>query len=198
MQHQFKIVFLGDDEVGKTTFMNRHLTGIFTKEYTPTLGVEVNYIEFNTNYGMLRFNTWDTAENPTLSSFYYVGADAAILFFDLTRKSTYKSLEKWNEKFKKAVGPKPIVVCGNKCDLPNNKQARTITFHIKNNCKYYSISSQSNYNFEKPFLYLARVLTGHDDLVFIETPPTRPPCYDDELKKHIMFASTIPLPSEDE
>ena len=30
----------------------------------------------------------------------------------------------------------------------------------KKNLQYYEISAKSNYNYEKPFLYLARKLTG--------------------------------------
>ena len=34
----------------------------------------------------------------------------------------------------------------------------TVTFHWKKNLQYYEISVKSNYNFEKPFLWLARKL----------------------------------------
>ena len=33
-----------------------------------------------------------------------------------------------------------------------------VTFHWKKNPQYYEISAKSNYNFEKPFLWLARKL----------------------------------------
>ena len=39
-------------------------------------------------------------------------------------------------------------------------QRKAITFHRKKNLQYYDISAKSNYNFEKPFLWLARKLTG--------------------------------------
>lgn len=35
-------------------------------------------------------------------------------------------------------------------------KAKQITFHRKKNLQYYDISAKSNYNFEKPFLWLAR------------------------------------------
>lgn len=35
-----------------------------------------------------------------------------------------------------------------------------VTFHRKKNLQYYEISAKSNYNFEKPFLWLARKLVG--------------------------------------
>ena len=39
-------------------------------------------------------------------------------------------------------------------------KAKQITFHRKKNLQYYDISAKSNYNFEKPFLWLARKLCG--------------------------------------
>ena len=60
----------------------------------------------------------------------------------------------------------PIVLTGNKVDVKERKvKARTITFHRKKNLQYYDISAKSNYNFEKPFLWLARKLVGNPNLV---------------------------------
>lgn len=62
----------------------------------------------------------------------------------------------------------PIVLCGNKVDVKERKvKAKTITFHRKKNLQYYDISAKSNYNFEKPFLWLARKLVGNPQLVRI-------------------------------
>lgn len=50
-------------------------------------------------------------------------------------------------------------------------------FHLK--CffclQYYDISAKSNYNFEKPFLWLARKLIGDPNLEFVEMPALAPP-----------------------
>jgi len=46
-----------------------------------------------------------------------------------------------------------------------------VTFHRKKNLQYFEISAKSNYNFEKPFLWLARKLVGYvtlgADFIFI-------------------------------
>lgn len=69
----------------------------------------------------------------------------------------------------------PIVLCGNKVDVKERKvKAKTITFHRKKNLQYYDISAKSNYNFEKPFLWLARKLVGNPALVRL-TPAPLPP-----------------------
>lgn len=41
--------------------------------------------------------------------------------------------------------------------------------------QYYDISAKSNYNFEKPFLWLARKLIGDPNLEFVEMPALAPP-----------------------
>ena len=51
---------------------------------------------------------------------------------------------------------------------------KAITFHRKKNLQYYDISAKSNYNFEKPFLYLARKLVGDPNLEFVEMPAVLP------------------------
>ena len=41
--------------------------------------------------------------------------------------------------------------------------------------QYYDISAKSNYNFEKPFLWLARKLIGDPNLEFVDMPALLPP-----------------------
>ena len=41
--------------------------------------------------------------------------------------------------------------------------------------QYYDISAKSNYNFEKPFLWLARKLVGDPNLELVEMPALAPP-----------------------
>ena len=41
----------------------------------------------------------------------------------------------------------------------------TVKFHEENNIQYVDMSSKSNYNFEKPFLWLARALIGYAQLI---------------------------------
>lgn len=45
------------------------------------------------------------------------------------------------------------------CEIQRTTLAQ-VTFHRKKNLQYHEISAKSNYNYEKPFLYLARKLVG--------------------------------------
>ena len=60
----------------------------------------------------------------------------------------------------------PSVVCGNKNDCINKV---SVDDKIKLNekwSKYFEISSKNNYNMYEPLIYLARILTKHEDLEF--------------------------------
>jgi GTP-binding nuclear protein Ran len=53
------------------------------------------------------------------------------------------------------------VLVGNKVDVKDRKvKAKQITFHRKKNLQYYDISAKSNYQFEKPFVWLLRRMTN--------------------------------------
>ncbi len=60
-------------------------------------------------------------------------------------------------------------------DIKDRKvKPKNINFHRKKNLQYYDISAKSNYNFEKPFLYLARKLVGDPKLEFVAMPAPMP------------------------
>lgn len=179
----YKLAFIGDGGVGKTTFLIRHLTGEFEKKYVATLGVEVHPLEFRTNQGPIRFNVWDVAGQEKLGGLrdgYFASADAALVMFDSGSQLSWRNLPKWIDLFRAKCPNAPIVVCGNKVDIKDRKVKPTEISEAKNEgflqgVQYYDISARSNYNFEKPFVYLARQLTGNESLQFVESPPLSPP-----------------------
>jgi GTP-binding nuclear protein Ran len=96
--------------------------------------------------------------------------------FDVTTRATYKSVPQWHRDLVRVCENIPIVLLGNKVDVKDRKvKAKMIDFHRKKNLAYFDISAKSNYNFEKPFLWLARKLSGHAELFFTEQPALPPP-----------------------
>jgi GTP-binding nuclear protein Ran len=175
---KFKLLLVGDGGVGKTTFVKRHRTGEFEKKYVATMGVEVHPLSFHTNLGPVIFNCWDTAGQEKLSGLrdgYYIGGQAAIIMFDVTARVTYKSVPHWHKDLVRVCENIPIVLTGNKVDCKDRKvKPKDIFFHRKKNLQYYDISAKSNYNFEKPFLYIIRRLTGDMTCHFVEAPALAP------------------------
>ncbi|KAK2072888.1 hypothetical protein P8C59_007215 [Phyllachora maydis] len=204
----FKLVLVGDGGTGKTTFVKRHLTGEFEKKYHATLGVEVHPLGFSTNFGQIQFDVWDTAGQEKFGGLrdgYYINGQCGIIMFDVTSRITYKNVPNWHRDLVRVCENIPIVLCGNKVDVKERKvKAKTITFHRKKNLQYYDISAKSNYNFEKPFLWLARKLVGNPSLDFVAAPALAPPTAvvdEAELKRieeEMANAVTMPLPEEED
>ncbi|KAM7196141.1 Ras family domain containing protein [Naviculisporaceae sp. PSN 640] len=204
----FKLVLVGDGGTGKTTFVKRHLTGEFEKKYMATLGVEVHPLGFTTNFGQIQFDVWDTAGQEKFGGLrdgYYINGQCGIIMFDVTSRITYKNVPNWHRDLTRVCENIPIVLCGNKVDVKERKvKAKTITFHRKKNLQYYDISAKSNYNFEKPFLWLARKLVGNSALEFVAAPALAPPTavVDEELlkqyEKEMDEARHLPLPNEED
>ncbi|OXB70746.1 UNVERIFIED_CONTAM: hypothetical protein H355_003781 [Colinus virginianus] len=163
---EFKLILVGDGGVGKTTLVKRHLTGEFEKKYIPTLGVEVHPLKFQTNFGQIIFNVWDTAGQEKFGGLrdgYYIKVDVK----------------------------------------DRQVKARQIQFHRKRNLQYYDISARSNYNFEKPFLWLARRLTNQPTLSFIGEHAKAPEIHIDpnlvqEAERELQAAVSTAIDDDDE
>uniref|UniRef100_A0A8I5MWZ1 GTP-binding nuclear protein Ran n=1 Tax=Papio anubis TaxID=9555 RepID=A0A8I5MWZ1_PAPAN len=204
----WKLVLVGDGGTGKTTFVKRHLTGEFEKKYVATLGVEVHPLVFHTNRGPIKFNVWDTAGQEKFGGLrdgYYIQAQCAIIMFDVTSRVTYKNVPNWHRDLVRVCENIPIVLCGNKVDIKDRKvKAKSIVFHRKKNLQYYDISAKSNYNFEKPFLWLARKLIGDPNLEFVAMPALAPPevvmdpALAAQYEHDLEVAQTTALPDEDD
>jgi GTP-binding nuclear protein Ran len=105
--------------------------------------------------------------------------------FDVTSRITYKNVPNWHRDLERVCENIPIVLCGNKVDVKVSlifkDQCRADSRNAKSrpamspstgrvglrlislmaeNLQYFEISAKSNYNFEKPFLWLARKLVG--------------------------------------
>jgi len=169
----FKIVLVGDGGVGKSVWLKRHISGQFEPKYIATLGVEVYPINFNTNYGTITFNVWDTAGQAKFGGLrdgYYAQAKGFIVFADYTNYYTLNHTKNWTKDVLRIVNNAPGVLVANKCDIPDNNKK----FNVEElgqmgrelELPMYEISAKTNYQYEKPFLVLARQLTGKEDLVF--------------------------------
>lgn len=163
---------------------------------------------FHTNRGVIRFNVWDTAGQEKFGGLrdgYYIQGQCAIIMFDVTSRVTYKNVPNWHRDLVRVCENIPIVLCGNKVDIKDRKvKAKSIVFHRKKNLQYYDISAKSNYNFEKPFLWLARKLIGDPNLEFVAMPALAPPEvtmdpeYQKKLEMEMIEAANTSLPDDDD
>jgi small GTP-binding protein len=121
-EYIFKVVFIGDAGVGKTSLVARHISSSFKESYIPTLGANVTSRDYNVRGRRLTLMIWDIAASEGFNEVradYYNGAKAAFAVYDVTRPETYDGILFWLDDLKKSVKNKiPIILVANKIDLP--------------------------------------------------------------------------------
>jgi len=129
----------------------------------------------------------------------------AIIMFDVTSRITYRSVPNWYRDITRVCENIPIVLCGNKVEIKDRKvKAKQINFHRKKNLQYFEISAKVNYNFEKPFVWLAKKLAGDNNLMFVEALALKPPEAQIDINEMARYqaeldaAAAAPLPDDDE
>lgn len=118
----FKVIFLGDAAVGKTSLVTKHVTSTFKDNYIPSIGANITSRDYSIEGKAITLMIWDIAAQEVFSRVrydYYQGAKAAFLVYDVTRPGTFEDVVSWHEDLYKAV-PKDtkIMLVGNKIDLP--------------------------------------------------------------------------------
>lgn len=171
----YKIVIVGTEETGKTSYIYKFINNKFNEKYEPTLGADVYIIKFKTTYGTIILNCWDTAGKEDmggLSDGYYIGADGCILVFDKRKFNSFRQAKVYANDIRKIANNVPIVIIANKSDLYNTNHiinnVNISTFSNSINAPYFDVSVKRDYNIMLPMTSLIRKLTGHNDLEIIE------------------------------
>ena len=121
-----KVVLVGDSGVGKTNIMSKYLKNEFREDSKATVGVEFGSKQFNIQGHQIKAQIWDTAGQErykAITSAYYKGAKGAIIVYDITRKNTFDSVNRWVSDISAAADKKiTLLLIGNKSDLEDQRQ----------------------------------------------------------------------------
>ena len=166
-----------------------------------TVGAQRTTLRFQTNRGDINFECLDIAGQAMfrqLATGYMIGADAAILMFDVTSRTSYKNISSHHRDIVGVRDHIPMVLCGNKVDMKTRVvKPSGITFHKRKNIQYCEISAKTNYNIRTPFVYLARKLCQEPSMLLDE--PVRIPetsILSHELQQHeAELAAAQPCPA---
>ena len=161
----YKIVLLGDINVGKTSILSRFRYGSFEPEYMPTLGIDFFSKNLFLEDKTIRLILWDTAGQERFRSLipsYLKNANCIIIVFDITNKDSFNSLNKWLSDAKNNASEDTIfVICGNKIDL---KEKRTVSeneineYINKNELIYKECSAKNGQGIKDLFNTVAKYL----------------------------------------
>ena len=122
----FKLIIVGDSNVGKTNIMSKYIHNQFNQHSKSTIGVEFGTKIVNIDNKKIKAQIWDTAGQErykSITSAYYKGAKGALIVYDITNKFSFDSVDKWVQDLN-SYGDKNItlLLVGNKSDLEEKRQ----------------------------------------------------------------------------
>ncbi|KAF2492002.1 ras-domain-containing protein [Mytilinidion resinicola] len=164
---KFKLVFLGEQSVGKTSLITRFMYDSFDNTYQATIGIDflskTMYLEDRT----VRLQLWDTAGQERFRSLipsYIRDSSVAVVVYDVTNKKTFENTRKWVDDVRGERGNDVIIVLvGNKTDLNDKREVTTAQGEEeakKNNLMFIETSAKVGHNVKTLFKRIAQALPG--------------------------------------
>ena len=124
VDYSYKIIIIGDSNVGKTTLLNSLITGKYIHQ-TTTIGVDFKTKNVTVGDTDIKLKIWDTAGQErfrTIVNTFYRHAQAIIIVYDITNLESFESIHRWLNDCIDILGIDtlkniPIILVGNKSDL---------------------------------------------------------------------------------
>ncbi|MFX1511538.1 MAG: Rab family GTPase [Promethearchaeota archaeon] len=118
----FKIVLLGEAQVGKTTLVRAWMGEETLTGYKATLGADISkkVINLSDHKVNITYQVWDLSGQATFKAIreqFYTQAHGAVLVYDITSKESYVKIKDWLNEMIGTIGKKPCILVGNKIDL---------------------------------------------------------------------------------
>lgn len=172
----FKIVFVGNSAVGKTSLLRRFCEDHFSPGIAATVGIDYRVKTMNVDDSQVALQLWDTAGQERyrcITQQFFRKVDGVIIVYDLTAKESFLSVRQWLSSIEEAVADRvPVLLLGNKLD---NEKEREVPrglgeqFAKENNLIFYECSACSGHNAKESLLHLARFLKEQEDTVREDT-----------------------------
>uniref|UniRef100_A0A8D3AZ81 RAB41, member RAS oncogene family n=1 Tax=Scophthalmus maximus TaxID=52904 RepID=A0A8D3AZ81_SCOMX len=148
---KFKLVFLGEQSVGKTSLITRFM-----------------YDSFDNTY-QVRLQLWDTAGQERFRSLipsYIRDSTIAVVVYDITNLNSFQQTSKWIDDVRTERGSDVIIMLvGNKTDLADKRQITTEGGEQRAkelNVMFIETSAKTGYNVKQLFRRVAAALPGMD------------------------------------
>jgi len=119
-ERHIKVVFLGENNAGKTSLIQRYINGNFD-DFGYTTCPSCSTKKINCDKKNFCFDLWDTSANEryrALTKIFISNADIIVLVYDITNKESFFELDFWVDTVFKKTGPEIFfILVGNKSDL---------------------------------------------------------------------------------
>ncbi|MFX0044015.1 MAG: Rab family GTPase [Candidatus Hodarchaeota archaeon] len=172
-EHFLRICILADEGVGKHILLRDQIKCLspFKEDHMRTIGVQIVSKDIIINKKSIKISFFMLGMKDYFSPFYRtycLGADGAIIMYDITNSKTLERISEWVQLLRKSAGNIPIMLVGNKVDL----KSREITTEeaIKTNDKFdlsgfYEISAKTGANVEEMFRKVVKLTLSNRGIV---------------------------------
>ncbi|XP_023012127.2 ras-related protein Rab-28 [Leptinotarsa decemlineata] len=153
-EKQFKVVFLGDGNVGKTSLIRRFCYDEFSRHYSQTVGVDFYMKRLTLSKGkevsIRIFDLGGIQVTGQMLKNYLFNANMIVLVYDITSSSSFDNLVSWLNIVKNAIDyPTEVVVYGNKNDSEHKRTVgldRTKRFVAETQLVHFLVSAKTGEN----------------------------------------------------
>uniref|UniRef100_A0A2I3GHH4 RAB6A, member RAS oncogene family n=1 Tax=Nomascus leucogenys TaxID=61853 RepID=A0A2I3GHH4_NOMLE len=173
---KFKLVFLGEQSVAKTSLITRFMYDSFDDTYQATIGIDFLSKTMYLEDGTIRLRLWDTAGQERLRSLI-----PTVVVYDITNVNSFQQTTKWIDDVSTERGSDVIItLVGNKTELADKRQVSI----EEGERKAKELNCKTGYNVKRLFRRVAAALPGmestqdrsREDMrdVKLETPQEQP------------------------
>ena len=158
----FKILTVGEFNVGKTSLILRFINDTFIETYMPTIGVDFFYKILDIENKIIAAQIWDfysSEQFKRLPLGYYRNVLGIIIAYDITEIKSFEKLKNWINDIKMYAHKKVrLVLVGNKCDLSNRRiteeEGKKLADEL--GAKFFEASAKTGYNVNEAYNFLIR------------------------------------------
>ena len=161
----FKIIVIGNSDVGKSCLTLKATKDIFQENFVSTMGFQFYSFHVKINQKIFKLQIWDTCGQEIYRSLitnFYRTASLAIIVYSVTDKRSFEETEIWLKQVKLNADPNcKIFLIANKVDLPEKKVTSEEGMNLKKEhgfeC-YMETSAKTGVNVKELFVNCALAL----------------------------------------
>ncbi|XP_066456116.1 EF-hand calcium-binding domain-containing protein 4B-like isoform X2 [Eleutherodactylus coqui] len=124
--HVYKIMFVGNTHVGKTSFLHHIHDGSYQQSTSATIGIDYRIKSLIVDSKHYALQLWDTAGQErfySLTEQFFRKADGMVIMYDVTSRDTFTGVRRWlNCIQEKVIDDIIILLLGNKIDCDAERQ----------------------------------------------------------------------------
>ncbi|XP_013829210.2 PREDICTED: ras-related protein Rab-44 [Capra hircus] len=183
--YAFHVIFLGDSNVGKTSFLHLLHQNSFATGLTATVGVDFRVKSLLVDGKHFALQLWDTAGQERYHSVtrqLLRKADGVVLMYDVTSQESFVHVRYWLDCLQDAESDDVVILLlGNKTDREEDRQVSTEAgqqLAQELGVSFGECSAALGHNILEPVVHLARSLKMQEERLkdsLVEVAPEKPP-----------------------